>query len=68
LIVMATYGGSGPLHQVMGSVTEAVNRGAPCPVVTVRAGVRLPSMIQPAAIWDASDSRVGVGAAKAHLR
>ena len=36
LIVMATYGQSGPHHLVMGSVTDAVNRGAACPVVSVR--------------------------------
>jgi len=37
LIVMATHGRSGLSHFFMGSVTERVVRGAPCPVMTVRA-------------------------------
>lgn len=40
LIVMATYGQSSSLHQVMGSVTEAVNRGTTCPVMTVSSHVQ----------------------------
>jgi nucleotide-binding universal stress UspA family protein len=37
LIVMGTQGRTGLARLVMGSVTEQVVRGAPCPVVTVRA-------------------------------
>lgn len=40
LIVMATYGQSSSRHQVMGSVTEAVNRGAFCPVMAIRGQVK----------------------------
>ncbi len=36
LIVMATHGRSGIAHFLVGSVTEAVVRHAPCPVLTVR--------------------------------
>ena len=35
LIVMATHGRIGVRHLVLGSVTEHVLRGAPCPVLTV---------------------------------
>lgn len=35
LIVTATHGRSGPARLVLGSVTEAVVRRAPCPVLTV---------------------------------
>jgi nucleotide-binding universal stress UspA family protein len=37
LIVMGTHGRSGLGRLLMGSVAEAVVRGAPCPVLTVRA-------------------------------
>jgi len=37
LIVMATHGRTGWRHLVFGSVTEAVLRIAPCPVITIRA-------------------------------
>lgn len=37
LIVMSTHGRGGFSHLVMGSVAEKVIRGAPCPVLTVRA-------------------------------
>jgi nucleotide-binding universal stress UspA family protein len=36
LIVMGTHGRSGLGRALMGSVAEAVNRGAVCPVLTVR--------------------------------
>ncbi|MGH7906200.1 MAG: universal stress protein [Candidatus Binataceae bacterium] len=36
LIVMATHGRTGLPHFFMGSVTEGVMRGAPCPVLTVK--------------------------------
>jgi len=35
LIVMATRGNAGIRRMVLGSVTDAVIRGAPCPVVVV---------------------------------
>lgn len=40
LIVMGTHGRTGMAHLLMGSVAEYVMRHAPCPVLTVRAGVR----------------------------
>ena len=36
LIIMATHGRSGLSHLLLGSVTEAVIRRAPCPVLAVR--------------------------------
>jgi universal stress protein A len=36
LIVMGTHGRSGLKHLLMGSVTEKVLRGAPCPVLVIR--------------------------------
>jgi nucleotide-binding universal stress UspA family protein len=36
LIVMATHGRTGLPHFFMGSVTEGVMRGAPCPVLTIK--------------------------------
>jgi len=36
LIVMGTHGRIGRLHNILGSVAEAVVRNAPCPVLTVR--------------------------------
>ncbi len=36
LIVMATHGRTGLPHFFMGSVTEGVMRGAPCPLLTVK--------------------------------
>lgn len=36
LIVMATHGRTGLKHLILGSVAEAVVRGAPCPVLTLR--------------------------------
>ena len=39
LIVMATRGRSGPKRLLLGSVAERVVRGAPCPVLTLRARV-----------------------------
>lgn len=41
LVVMGTHGRTGVAHLVMGSVAERVLRHAPCPVLTVRADVRL---------------------------
>jgi nucleotide-binding universal stress UspA family protein len=41
LIVMGTHGRSGIRRMMMGSVAEAVNRHATCPVVTVRSSVAL---------------------------
>ena len=38
LIVMSTHGRSGFSRWLMGSVTERVLRGAPCPVLAVRGG------------------------------
>jgi nucleotide-binding universal stress UspA family protein len=35
LIVMGTHGQTGPGRGLMGSVAEAVTRGAPCPVLTL---------------------------------
>jgi nucleotide-binding universal stress UspA family protein/pimeloyl-ACP methyl ester carboxylesterase len=40
LIVLGTHGRSGLRRVLMGSVAEAVSRTAPCPVITVRPGVR----------------------------
>lgn len=37
LIAMATHGHSGLGHLILGSTTEMVVRGAPCPVLTTRA-------------------------------
>lgn len=39
LIVICTHGHTGLRHAFLGSVTEKVVRQAPCPVLTVRAGV-----------------------------
>jgi nucleotide-binding universal stress UspA family protein len=36
LIVMATHGRGGVARLMMGSVTDKVVRGAPCPVLTLR--------------------------------
>jgi universal stress protein A len=36
LIVIGTHGRTGRLHALLGSITEAVVRNAPCPVLTVR--------------------------------
>ena len=36
LIVMSTHGRGGVARLVMGSVTDKVLRGAPCPVLTMR--------------------------------
>jgi nucleotide-binding universal stress UspA family protein len=41
LIVMSTHGRSGISRWLMGSVTERVLRGAPCPVLAVRGDVTL---------------------------
>ena len=43
LIVMGTHGRSGVRRAIMGSVAEAVNRGATCPVMTVRGDLALPA-------------------------
>lgn len=40
LIVMGTHGRTGLSHALMGSVAEKVVRLAPCPVLTIRAGVQ----------------------------
>ena len=36
LVVLGTHGRIGRLHELVGSVAEAVVRNAPCPVLTVR--------------------------------
>lgn len=41
LIVIATHGRTGLSHLLLGSVAERVVRGAPCPVLTVRATARI---------------------------
>lgn len=41
LIVMGTHGRTGLPHILLGSTAEAVVRGAPCPVFTVKPGVKL---------------------------
>ncbi len=41
LIVMGTHGRGGLSRALMGSVAEAVNRAAACPVVTVRGQLRI---------------------------
>jgi len=41
LIVMGTRGKSGLAHALLGSTAEGVMRGAPCPVLTVRAGAQI---------------------------
>jgi universal stress protein A len=43
LIVMGTHGRSGLRRALMGSVAEAVTRGARCPVATVRSSVPIPA-------------------------
>ena len=40
LVVMSTHGRTGIGRFLLGSVTERVVRGAPCPVLTVRPGMR----------------------------
>lgn len=41
LIVMGTHGRTGLPHILFGSTAEAVVRGAPCPVFTVKPGAKL---------------------------
>ncbi len=48
LIVMGTHGRAGVGRLLLGSVTEAVLRRAPCPVLTVRAPVPATSPAAPA--------------------
>jgi len=36
MIVMSTHGRTGLAHALLGSITEKVMRGAPCPVMTIR--------------------------------
>lgn len=55
LIVMGTHGRSGMRRLLMGSVAEAVNRKAQCPVVTIRRPEKLPHE-QPAASVPATTS------------
>jgi nucleotide-binding universal stress UspA family protein len=50
LIVLGTHGRGGLSRALMGSVAEAVQRAAPCPVLTVRA----PFRISPAAPAEAA--------------
>jgi nucleotide-binding universal stress UspA family protein/pimeloyl-ACP methyl ester carboxylesterase len=52
LIVMGTHGRSGVRRAVMGSVAEAVNRKATCPVMTVRGECKLPTEPPPALARD----------------
>lgn len=44
LIVMGTHGRSGISHLLRGSVAESVVRTSPCPVLTLRAPARAPSI------------------------
>lgn len=60
LIVMATHGRTGLGHLLMGSVAEAVVRGASCPVLTLR-----PSQLKAEARPDARDIAVPVSGRKA---
>lgn len=41
LIVMSSHGRSGLARLLMGSITEAVMRGAPCPILVVKPRVQL---------------------------
>jgi universal stress protein A len=43
LIVMGTHGRTGLMRVLMGSVTEAVMRHAPCPVLTIRQAAKVPA-------------------------
>ena len=36
IIVMGTHGKKGPVHTMMGSITEKIVREAPCPMLTVK--------------------------------
>ncbi len=47
-IVMGSHGRTGLAHLLMGGVAEAISRGAPCQVVTVRRPQRKPALAQPA--------------------
>ncbi len=47
LIVMGTHGRTGLSRAVTGSVTEAVLRRAPCPVLTVNARPAMVAQVQP---------------------
>jgi nucleotide-binding universal stress UspA family protein len=41
LIAMGTHGRTGLHHVLMGSIAETVMRGAPCPVLTVKAAAQV---------------------------
>ncbi len=43
LIVIATHGRTGLSHAILGSVAEQIMREAPCPVLTIRTGLRADS-------------------------
>lgn len=65
LIVMGMYGESSLRGLVMGSVTEAVNRGAACPVVTVRGELKSIWKSKPASSQGEKASGVDVEMAEA---
>ena len=45
LVVMGTHGRTGLRRMLMGSVAEKVLREAACPVITVRAGMKIPAPV-----------------------
>jgi nucleotide-binding universal stress UspA family protein len=45
LVVMGSHGRTGLRRMLMGSVAETVLRGAECPVITVRAGMKTPASV-----------------------
>ncbi|MCS6866166.1 MAG: universal stress protein [Gemmataceae bacterium] len=63
LVVIGTHGRSGLRRVLMGSVAEEVLRKAPCPVLTVRAGLAPPPASPPAATTTTitSGNELGVG-------
>lgn len=60
MIVMGTHGHGAVMHMLMGNVAERVVRGAPCPVVTVRAKTAKAPVKAPSAMSGVVASLVGV--------